>query len=515
MLEELGTHDQSRTTGIPVVDRAQTNLTRIAILSDEGVFTYEQLVEASARVASELLQGSDDLCEARVAFLARPGFTYVAMQWGIWMAGGIAVPLSLFHPRPELQYVVEDTDAEILMAVPELGDRVLPMARDLGRRFVLGRIREDQPTEELPHVDPCRRAMIIYTSGTTGKPKGVVFTHDAIRTQIDRLINAWEWSHHDRILLVLPLHHMHGILNVTLCSLWAGAQCHMMAGFDAKETLNRIAQGNLTLFMAVPTVYVKLIRAWEDAPAELRERMSAGCKNMRLMVSGSAALPARVLEKWEQISGHVLLERYGTTEIGMALSNPLHGERRAGHVGQPFPDVELRLVDEDGREVDPARPGEIVVRGPGQFLEYWGKPETTAQSFRDGWFRTGDIAEIRDGSYAILGRSSVDIIKSGGYKISALEIEEVLSEHPNIEEVAIVGIEDDEWGERVCAALVLRPESDLTLESLRAWSKERLAAYKAPTRMIRVDRLPRNPLGKLVKPEIVEFFRGLHGSERT
>ncbi len=515
MLEELGTRYQSRRTGIPVVDRAQRHLTRVAILSDEGVFTYEQLLKASARVASELLQGSDDLCEARVAFLARPGFTYVAMQWGIWMAGGIAVPLSLFHPRPELQYVVEDTDAEILMAVPELGDRVLPIARDLGRRFVPGRIREDQPTEELPHVDPSRRAMIIYTSGTTGKPKGAVFSHDAIRTQIERLINAWEWSCHDRILLVLPLHHLHGILNVTLCALWAGAQCHMMSGFDAEETWERIAQGNLTLFMAVPTVYVKLIRAWEDAPAELQERMSAGCKNMRLMVSGSAALPARVLEKWKQISGHVLLERYGTTEIGMALSNPLYGERRAGHVGQPFPDVELRLVDEHGREVDPGQPGEIVVRGPGLFLEYWGKPEATSQSFRDGWFRTGDIAEIRDGSFAILGRSSVDIIKSGGYKISALEIEEVLTEHPDIEEVAIVGIEDDEWGERVCAALVLRPESDLTLESLRAWSKERLAAYKAPTRMIILDRLPRNPLGKLVKPEIVEFFSELQGSERT
>jgi malonyl-CoA/methylmalonyl-CoA synthetase len=489
-------------------------LTRIAILADEGSFTYDRLFEASERVACALLRGSDDLREERVAFLARPGFNYVAMLWGIWLAGGIATPLSLFHPRPELQYVVEDTDAGILMAGSDVADRLRPIARDLGRRFIDGLPREEQPRRELPGVEAYRRAMIIYTSGTTGRPKGAVFTHDGISTQTERLINAWEWSDQDRILLVLPLHHLHGILNVTLCALRVGAQCDMRAGFDAKETWDRIAKGNLTLFMAVPTIYVKLIRAWEEAPVDLREQMSAGCEKMRLMVSGSAALPASVLEKWERISGHVLLERYGTTEIGMVLSNPLHGERRAGCVGRPFPDVELKLTDERGREVEPGLPGEIVVRGPGLFLEYWGKPKATAESFRDGWFRTGDIAEIRDGSYAILGRKSVDIIKSGGYKISALEIEAVLGEHPEIEEVAIVGAEDDEWGERVCAALVLRPGSGLNLEALRAWSKDRLAPYKAPTRMTVRDRLPRNALGKLIKPEIARFFRKGDDGER-
>jgi malonyl-CoA/methylmalonyl-CoA synthetase len=203
----------------------------------------------------------------------------------------------------------------------------------------------------------------------------------------------------------------------------------------------------------------------------------------------------------------VLLERYGMTEIGMGLSNPLHGRRVPGHVGRPLPGVEVRLVGEDGKEIRPGTPGEIQVRGPGIFLEYWRQPAATQQAFRDGWFCTGDVAVVEDGVYRILGRSSVDIIKTGGYKVSALEIEEVLLSHPQIAECAVVGIADPEWGERVGAAVVTRGGADLTLEALRAWARERLATYKIPTRLLVVNALPRNAMGKVIKPVVVRRFR--------
>lgn len=229
------------------------------------------------------------------------------------------------------------------------------------------------------------------------------------------------------------------------------------------------------------------------------------------MVSGSAALPVSTLERWREISGHVLLERYGMTEIGMALSNPLRGERMPGRVGTPLPGVEVRLIDDSGGVVAGEGAGEIIVRGKNVFLEYWNNPEATNEAFMEGgWFKTGDIAE-RDaqGSYRILGRKSVDIIKSGGYKISALEIEEVLREHPSIEECAVVGIEDEEWGERVCAALVLRGEKNVSPESVREWCRERLAPYKIPSRIITVSELPRNQMGKVTKPEVIQLFKSV------
>ena len=225
------------------------------------------------------------------------------------------------------------------------------------------------------------------------------------------------------------------------------------------------------------------------------------------MVSGSAALPVRTLERWREISGHTLLERYGMTEFGMALSNSLHGERRPGFVGTPLPGVEVRLVAEDGTPVGPGTPGELEVRGPGVFLEYWRRPDATATAFRGGWFRTGDVALLENGAYRILGRLSVDIIKTGGYKISALEIEEVLRTHSAVAECAVVGIEDVEWGERVCAAVELASGSQLTLPELQAWAKERLAPYKVPRALSVVQVLPRNALGKVMKPQVAKLFR--------
>ncbi|NDJ21690.1 AMP-binding protein [Nostoc sp. B(2019)] len=492
---------------LPLITRAEENNEKIAIITDEGAFTYQDLLQISSRMATSLLKNVQDLKEQRVAFLIPPGFEYVATQWGIWRAGGIAVPLCISHPRPELEYVITNSGAAIIIAHPNFEDILRLIATEQNLRFILTSETLPDHVGRLPEIDITRRALILYTSGTTGKPKGVVTTHQNIQAQVTSLTTAWEWTSSDRILHILPLHHIHGIINVLTCALWAGAECQMLSKFDAETVWNRICDGGLTLFMAVPTIYVKLIAAWKTTSSDRQKSMTAGCGKMRLMVSGSAALPVQVLEKWQSISGHFLLERYGMTEIGMALSNPLHGQRYSGYVGEPLPQVEVRLVDESGEIVPPGTPGEIQIKGPGVFLEYWQNPQATAKAFQDSWFCTGDIAVVENGNYRILGRMSVDIIKTGGYKVSALEIEEVLTTHPDIQECAVVGVADPEWGERVCAALVLQPQRQLKLESFRGWAKEQLAVYKIPTKILIVEELPRNAMGKVTKPTVVELFR--------
>jgi malonyl-CoA/methylmalonyl-CoA synthetase len=358
-----------------------------------------------------------------------------------------------------------------------------------------------------PEITSQRRAMILYTSGTTNRPKGVVTTHANITAQVMSLVEAWAWSASDRTVLCLPLHHVHGIINVVCCALWLGATCQMLPRFDANDTWDLIAGGNLTLFMAVPTIYAKLISAWDTASPERRARLSQSCAKLRLMLSGSAALPVSTLQRWKEISGHTLLERYGMTEIGMALSNPLQGERVPGTVGTPLPSVEVQLVAENGKPVAPGTPGQIEVRGPSVFKEYWGKPDATRDAFRDGWFRTGDTAVVENGVYRILGRSDIDILKTGGHKVSALEIEEALRKHPAVAECAVVGVPDPEWGERVAAAVVLNDGDALDLPSLRTWAKQWLAAYKLPSRLLLLDALPRTAMGKVIKPAVVALFQ--------
>lgn len=491
----------------PLIARAELHSERTAILDAGGRYTYERLLDASAQVASALLDGLDDLNERRVLFLVTPGFSWVAVQWGVWRAGGIAVPLPIGSPTAELEYMIDDTQAAALVT-DAAGEHVLaPIAAARGLRL----LRFDEAlackVAPLPRVECKRRAMILYTSGTTSRPKGVVATHENISAQVTALVGAWRWSADDRILLCLPLHHVHGIVNVVSCALWSGAICEMLPCFDANTVWERIATGSLTLFMAVPTIYIKLISAWEAASPERRAVLSQSCAHLRLMVSGSAALPVSTLNRWKEISGHTLLERYGMTEIGMALSNPLEGERVPGSVGAPLPGVDVQLVDENGEAVASDTPGEIEVRGPSVFKEYWGKPEATQQSFRNGWFRTGDVAVFEKGRYRILGRMNIDILKTGGHKVSALEVEEQLREHPAIAECAVVGVPDPEWGERIAAAVVLREGEVLDLECLRRWTKERLASHKIPSRLLIVDALPRNAMGKVTKPAIVELFK--------
>jgi len=423
------------------------------------------------------------------------------------------VPLALSHPPAEHAHALDDSGATLVLADAANAPRLAPLAAEKGLRLLSlesaagGAAVARRPR---PRLDAAGRALILYTSETTGRPKGAVHTHGSLEAQVRSLSSAWEWSADDAIPNVLPLHHTHGLVNVTLCALANGASVEMLGGFDAEAAWRRLEEGGLTLFMAVPTVYAKLAAAWEAADAATRARRSEACRRLRLMVSGSSALPVPLFSRWEALSSHRLLERYGMTEIGMALGNPLRGERVPGTVGAPLPSVEVALVAEAGSPCADGEPGELRVRGPSLFREYHARPGETAAAFDGTWFLTGDVAVCEAGRFRILGRASSDIVKTGGFKVSALEIEDVLRGFPGVLDAAVVGLPDEEWGERVVAAIAA--EGGPSLPEVRAWARERLAPYKLPTRLVVVPDLPRNAMGKVTKSAVKALFGPREGA---
>lgn len=503
-----------------LVDRVGAAPDRILLSDGAGEYRGADLINVASLVQRRIAASVHSHDGLRLALLAQPGLAYVGGLLAAWMSGAMVVPLCPEHPAAEMLHVITDAEVHGVLVDPRLAHLhpashlpTIPLPTSLDDCDVDVSF-SGATSGTAPGLTPDSPALMLYTSGTTGRPKGVVHTHATMNAQIGCLVEAWEWTEHDRIPHFLPLHHVHGLVNKLLCPLWVGARCDMFDRFDAATVFGRMSTAlsdatPYTIFMAVPTVYAKAIAAWEAAPVDTRERWSAACRSLRLMISGSAALPVPVLERWREISGHTLLERYGMTEIGIALGNPLHGERRPGFVGLPLPGMSVRVVD-DGMVLSTDGSGELQVRGANVFAGYWRRPDETAASFTDdGWFRTGDQVAVEDGLYRISGRLSTDILKSGGYKISALEIESVLAGHPAIAECCVVGVPDDVWGERVAAAVVLRPGESLGLESLRDWARPHLAAYKLPTLLEVVASLPRNVMGKVVKPEARTLFSPL------
>ncbi len=485
-----------------LLDRLASSTDRIALLDPDGTLSYLSLIERSLGLCEQLCAPNRDRHGERIAILCQPGRDFTSAILAVWWAGAVAVPLHPEHPAPELAHVVSDSRCSTIIASANHEELARTLATNHDCRLIItdALVRS---TAARPSPADTDDALIIYTSGTTGRPKGVVHTHASLAAQMSGMAEAWEWTADDRILCVLPLHHVHGLVNVTLTALWVGALCESPGSFDAARVWDRMASGDLTLFMAVPTVYARLISAWDGADSSTRNRWSQGARRLRLMVSGSAALPISVLERWRELTGHVLLERYGMTELGMALSNTID-QRIPGHVGWPFPGVEAK-IDEDGQ---------LLIRGPQVFDRYWNRPEETSTSFIDGWFCTGDVAVVEDGGYRLLGRASVDILKTGGEKVSALEIEETFREHPRIAECAVVGLDDPEWGQRVAIAVIAKDaNAELTLAELREWGRERLSAPKVPSRLLLVADLPRNAMGKVVKTEVVATFQAAGATE--
>ena len=477
----------------------------IAVIDADGEQSYEQLDAAANAVASFLVEVGV-VPGAVVATVCPAGRWWLAGTYGAWRAGAVLLPLDASHPPAELRHPITDSKVTHVLCTTETVALATQLAAFTDAQVIdVRQAVSSHASTTLPTVTSELDAMIVYTSGTTGLPKGVVHTHSSLAAQCAAMVQTWGWTANDRIVCVLPLHHVHGLVNVTFTALSVGATLETPGRFDALETWERLASGEITLFMAVPTIYSRLVRAWLDADSDTQQRWSSGAAGLRLMVSGSAALPVSTLEQWRDISGHVLLERYGMTELGMALGNTLD-RRVPGHVGWPFPGVDVRIVDEQGSEVADGEAGELLVRGPQVFNRYLNRPDATAESFIDGWFRTGDVAQHTSDGYRLLGRASVDIIKSGGEKVSALEIEEVFRTHSAVLDCAVVGLPDDEWGERVAMAWVASSEDQPTDAEFRSWGKEQLAPAKVPFRYLCVTELPRNPMGKVTKVAVRELF---------
>ena len=481
---------------------------RDALVHEGCVRSFTDLLDRSVTIAARLRDEARVQHGQRVALLASPSPLWVEAFLAIILAGGIAVPLSPSYPAVELAWFANDADACAVLYSADQADRAAPMlqGRAAFRLEDLDRAAAVPTASTLPMLDADDTALLLYTSGTTGKPKGAMITHANVAIQAEIMREAWAFSPSDTLLHALPLHHLHGLGISLLTSLLAGATSRMLPKFEAIRVWEELASGGVTVWMAVPTMYQKLFEALDAAPPDVADRWKKGASALRLATSGSAALPVRLADRWRAITGSIPLERFGMTEIGVGLTNPLAPEgRRPGWVGRPPRTVEIRVIGERHSDVD-AGQGELLVRGPSVFKGYWRRPEATASAFDSGWFLTGDRAE-RDatGAVRLLGRTSVDILKSGGEKLSALEIEETLREHAAVREVAVVGLPDETWGQRVVAVIVAEPgrEAELTTEALRAWSKERMAPYKAPREVVLLPSLPRNALGKVVKPELI------------
>ncbi|BAF06236.1 Os01g0761300, partial [Oryza sativa Japonica Group] len=337
----------------------------------------------------------------------------------------------------------------------------------------------------------------------------------------------WGYRSEDQFLHCLPLHHVHGLFNALFAPLYSGSVVEFMPKFSVRGIWQRWRESYpnngskndeaITVFTGVPTMYTRLLQGYDGMDPEQQSASSFAAKQLRLMMCGSSALPSPLMKRWEEVTGHRLLERYGMTEFVMALSNPLHGARKEGTVGKPLPCVEAKIIMEDGAETT-SEVGELCIRSPSLFKEYWRKPEVTAESFIDGgFFKTGDTVTVDDeGYFIILGRTNADIMKVGGYKLSALEIESVLLQHEIVLECAVLGLPDEAYGEIICAIIVPKEDSKkraeldskpaLTLEALTSWSKDKLAPYKIPTRLYLWDSLPRNAMGKVNKKELKKLL---------
>ncbi|MPY64621.1 acyl-CoA synthetase [Streptomyces spongiae] len=468
---------------------------RPALRFGERSLTYTELAAAAGALAGRI-QGA-----GRVAVWATPTLETAVAVVAALLAGVPAVPLNPKSGDGELGHIIRDSAPTLVLTAP--GAELPPALGDLERVDI--DVRDQGPyapataaaapaavTAESP-------ALVVYTSGTTGPPKGAVIPRRAIATTLDALADAWQWTGDDVLVHALPLFHVHGLILGILGPLRRGGSVRHLGRFTAEGVTQELNEGATMLF-GVPTMYHRLAEALPDDPA-----LAKALGRARLLVSGSAALPVHDHERIAAATGRRVIERYGMTETLMNTSVRADGEPRAGTVGVPLPGVELRLVEEDGSAVtayDGETVGEIQVRGLNLFTEYLNRPDATAAAFtEDGWFRTGDMAvRDADGYVRIVGRKATDLIKSGGYKIGAGEIENALLEHPAVREAAVTGEPDDDLGERVVAWIVpADPQSPPTAGELSDHVAARLAPHKRPRVVHYLDALPRNDMGKIMK----------------
>ncbi|KAF2427503.1 acetyl-CoA synthetase-like protein [Tothia fuscella] len=534
-------------------------------------FTYGELLHDVADAAETLKEYAEGkkLVGERVAFLVENGYDYIVTLLSIFANHSIAVPLCTTFPNHELRYIIDQSEALMLLSSEKFQEKAAEVIKEGTENkpvVAVEKIKEGKKSSEhitLQEPKSKEGGMMLYTSGTTSRPKGVVLPLQVLTAQSHSLLTAWNYSSSDRLLHVLPLHHIHGVVNALLTPLLAGSSIEFLFPFNAQQVWERFAspflptstnekpKEKITFWTVVPTIYSRLLQTHDSLSPELKDgiKKALAPENLRINISGSAALPTPIKEAWTTLTGgNVLLERYGMTEVGMALSCGLSfSDRVDGSVGWPLPKVQARLVDtengeiikqgeeldEDGKE----RHGEIQLRGPTIFKEYWRNAEATASEFADGddgggkWFKTGDVAvrRIVEGAgqseqawakgpmYFIMGRKSADIIKTGGEKVSALEVEREMLSLPEVSECAVVALPSDTWGQKVASVVVLTKTGLSAGKGGKAWGpmdmrralKERLANYKIPQDMKIVESIPRNAMGKINKKALVKEIFGV------
>ncbi len=454
----------------------------------------------------------------RVALQLSKSLEFILLHLATIQFGAISLPLNLAYPPDELKYFLEDSGAKLFFALEASKEKIESILAALPQLKECIFLDTSQPQKfqslitdykQLGGLDtPFTKnvqgysttdtdtAVIIYTSGTTGRPKGAEITHRNLMSNLQALHNAWGWRSDDKLLHVLPIFHVHGLFVALHGALHAGATTILMREFNIQKTLELLASGKCTVFMAVPTIHKRLL----DVPDANQYDLS----RVRLITSGSDRLPDEVFRGFQKTFAYILLERYGMTETGMNCSNPLNGERRIGSVGLPLPGVEVRIVrSESGEILADGEIGDLQLRGPNVFKGYWGQPQKTSEAFTaDGWFKTGDLGfREQDGYITLCGRSK-DLIISGGLNIYPPEVERVLMEHPAVASCAVIGCLDPEWGERVTAVVVLHQTKSVTGEELVRFCREKLAPYKTPKSIVFKNDLPRNAMGKVQKAEL-------------
>lgn len=428
-------------------------------------YTFGDIDERSDRAARALAARGFERGDRLCVYLSNR-IELIDLYLACVKLGVIFVPINILYREREISHIVTDAEPKMVVAERELAE-LLDSAQDL-------------PTVVYPALDGDTVAALVYTSGTTGTSKGAILTHNNFAANAVNLITCWQITSEDRMLLALPLFHIHALGNGLHCWLMSGCKMKLLERFEHQTAAGEFLHFMPSLFFGVPTMYVRLL---ETPPGVAQEIGQA----MRLFVSGSAPLAPQVLEDFRKLFGHTILERYGMTETMMNMSNPYVGERRAGTVGFPLPGISAR-IDENS---------ELWVKGPNVFAGYWRREEATRAAFSDGWFKTGDVAtRSADGYFTLCGRKS-DLIISGGFNIYPREIEEFLMEQPEIAEAAVVAEADRVRGEIPVAYVVVEGEFDAA--SVEARCREKLASFKIPRRFETVEKLPRNALGKVQK----------------
>ena len=453
----------------------------------------------------------------RVALQLPKSMEFIFLHLAVLSLGAITLPLNDDYSPEEVGYFLSDSESSTFIANIQGFSRnrdVMAGLRGM-KTYVVDGLSPDgsgplsvelrKVGAEDPRQYPAQDddvAMLCYTSGTTGKSKGAMITHRNLVTNMRSLKEIWEWTDRDVLLHVLPLFHIHGLVVALHGGLYAGSTILMHERFDARRTWETIAREKCTLLMAVPTIYHRLLNEWD--------RLKPGLESMRVFISGSAPLSENLFHRFEATTGFRILERYGMTEAGMIASNPYAPSgRKPKSVGFPLPGVRVRVVSEDGNDVKPGDVGEVWIQGDNVFKGYWRMPEKTKESFEGGWFKTGDVGYQDpgdEGRLYLVGRAR-ELIITGGYNVYPKEIENLLEKHEAIHEAAVVGIPDDDYGEKVTAVVVLRKDRCQTKpEEIIEFSRKHMAGYKCPKQVHIVVELPRNAMGKIQKDALQKRY---------